>query len=168
MSWPPTPTIGDKYPETVSPGEPQWEYTEVGVWERIDDKWPSNPQTGDMVVWDGSEWVLFKSTYESLTSAETVTWDCKTGLNKKLTRNTSFTLKIENVVNGMSGDLVFNNDGPATKPTITLEAYTGGSPSASINVIGNGILTEIQTGVHHICWVYDGLRLTFNIARYAD
>ena len=35
MSWPPTPTIGDKYPETVSPGEPQWEYTEVGVWERV-------------------------------------------------------------------------------------------------------------------------------------
>ena len=131
---------------------------------------PIPPSTGDMLVWDGSEWVLLTRSYDTLSAPTgnpaTTTWDCETGLNKKISISSAFTLSITNVLNGMSGHVVVNNTTKGT--TITLEASTAGAIPSTITVIGNGVLTELNTGVHNICWVYDGTRLTFNIARYAD
>ena len=134
---------------------------------------PTPPSTGDMLVWNGSEWVLLVAAYGTLStpagSPSTTTWDCNTGLNKKISISASFTLKITNLVDGLSGDLVLNQtDTLKPLPSITLQAYVAGAPLPLATVIGNGVLTELNTGVYHICWVYDGTRLTFNIARYAD
>ena len=132
---------------------------------------PTAPSVGDMLVWDGSEWVLLTGAYGTLStpagSPPTTTWDCNTGLNKKLAHSSDFTLKLNNVSNGMIGDFVLEVGTVIPAPSMTLEAYTDAGQT-SITIKGNGVLTDLPRGVLHICWVYDGDRLTYNMARYAD
>ena len=130
---------------------------------------PTPPVVGDMLVWDGSEWVKYTRTYDTLTISDgEAVWDCNTGLYKKISSDISFTLKIQNIVNGMSGDLVFEQTSTQKpQPTIILEGGLYGMDPIE-TVLGNGTLSELPIGIYHICWVYDGTRLTYNIARYDD
>ena len=88
-----------------------------------------------------------------MTYGSTVTWDASTGLNKTLTSTGDFILSITNLANGMSGDLRLN---AASITTITL-------PASKLN----GIVTSLTIGIYHLCFVYDGTNLEFNIAKYA-
>lgn len=89
--------------------------------------------------------------YLSLTSGSTVTWDVNLGLNMMLTIGGNFTLVLNNLQNGMSGDLRLN---VTTGLTITL-------PTSKINGV-----KDLTTGVYHLAWVYAGTNLDFNIAKY--
>ena len=133
---------------------------------------PNQPETGDMLIWSGEDWVLIKGAYAELDPPSgnplKTTWNCNVALNTKISVSESFTLEITNVVNGMSGDLVLNvTEGLTTHITITLDAEDDSNVAIS-DIKGNGVLTEMPVGIYHICWVYDGTRLTYNIARYAD
>lgn len=79
-------------------------------------------------------------------------WDCNEGLNKKMTLSTNTTLVLQNVQNGMSGDLVIT---VTDVVTITL-------PSGYLN----GNVTDLSIGRYHLCFTYDGANLDFNIAKY--
>lgn len=93
------------------------------------------------------------SAYTDLTSGSTVTWDTSTGLNKRLTTASGFTLTLTNLVNGMSGDLRLNILGTTT---IVL-------PTSKLN----GSVTSLSTGIYHLAFIYDGTNLDFNIGSYA-
>ncbi len=128
------------------------------------------PQTGDMLVWDGHKWSPYKRMYETLTidGDRDAVWDTKTGLYKKLTDGSgSFTLKLQNVENGMSGDFVYNNTS-LLKPFPSMTILASGGGAVIPTILGNGSLSALDTGLHHICWVYDGTRITYNIAKYGD
>ena len=91
--------------------------------------------------------------YATLTvTSNATTWDCYTGLNKKLSSSGDFTLSLTNLVNGMSGDLRLD---VTSTTTITL-------PTSKLN----GSVTSLVAAIYHLCFVYDGSNLEFNIAKY--
>lgn len=123
-------------------------------------------EPGDMLVWDGSEWLLTSSLYESLTlisgQESYAEWDCAGyKLNKKINATEAFTLKINDMVNGQSGHLVIS---VISSPITMSLQFIGEVPDA---VLGNGTLTNLS-GVNNFCWAYDGNTFTWNIARYDD
>lgn len=117
---------------------------------------PKLPAASGKFLRDDLSWQTLSiglDSYSALTYGATVTWDVSTGLNKTLTSTGNFTLSITNLVNGMSGDLRLN---VTSVTTITL-------PTSKLN----GSVTSLATGVYHLCFVYDGTNLEFNIAKYA-
>ncbi len=110
-----------------------------------------------------------KSSYIALTvTNDEVTWDAEANPNVTIERNGSFTLHITNLINGMSGDLVLDttHEGIGQTTTVSISAKDG--MDNPVDVQGNGSLSELDNNLFHICWVYDGLRLTYNIASYGD
>lgn len=95
---------------------------------------------------------LISEPYLDLTPSASISWDALSGLNKKLTRGGDFTLTVNNLSNGMSGDLRLNI---TSLTTITL-------PTSLLN----GNVTALAAGVYHLTFVYDGTNLDFNIAHY--
>ena len=70
---------------------------------------PNQPVEGDMLVWDGSEWVRLKTSYELLTVySNTADWDCFTGFKKKIANNGNVILTITNIAQGIGGDLLLD------------------------------------------------------------
>ena len=126
---------------------------------------PNGPAEGDMAVYKGDEWVLLKGAYEDLdVSSNLATWDCETGLNKKINTDSNFQLTIENITNGMSGHVVIST----TVAGVDITELDLHAPNYQItNTQGNGVLTNLK-GVYSLCWVYDGSLFSYNIARYAD
>ncbi len=135
------------------------------------------PEVGDMLIWDGDEWKALKGGYGALPNPSGAfppasIWNTANGLKRTLLYEIEdgFELEIKPVVNGMSGDLVFTRDvsggGVVNPTTITLTAKD--ADDAAVDVYGNGSLFALSNGIYHICWVYDGGVLTYNIAKYDD
>lgn len=89
--------------------------------------------------------------YLSLSSGSTVTWDVTVSNNMMLTIGSDFTLVLNNLSNGMSGDLRLN---VTSGLKITL-------PTSNLN--GDIVLA---IGIYHLAWTYAGSYLDINIANY--
>ena len=133
------------------------------------------PQEGDMFIWRNGQWVKYKAAYSALPSVvggETI-WDPLEGLNRTISHKGSITINIGKdygdnsgwIKNGMFGNLIIDS-GSAPFPSITLAPYIDEGTVAE--VVGNGSLSSLSTGIWHLCWVYDGTRVTYNIAKYDD
>ena len=137
---------------------------------------PTPPVEGDMLIWRNGQWVKHKAAYSALPSVvggETI-WNPLEGLNRTISFEGSITIKIGKdygdnsgwIKNGMFGNLIINSGPAAPFPSITLAPYIDEGTVAE--VFGNGILSSLSTGIWHLCWVYDGTRVTYNIAKYDD
>ncbi len=142
------------------------------------------PNEGDMFVYKDGNWIKLKTEYTNLDAPSgdplTTKWNPKEAMNRKLTVafGLAFTIEIigstaeepyeDHLKNGMSGDLVLTvEEGIGPAPTsITLTGYV--NVGTQVDVSGNGSLSNLSSGVYHICWVFDGTRLTYNIGKYDD
>lgn len=86
-------------------------------------------------------------------TSNATTWDCSTGLNKRVTISANLALTITNLVDGMSGDLVVNVSSISTI-TITTTGFTQKK---------YGSLTSKPIGKYHLCWICEGTNIDFNI-----
>ena len=92
--------------------------------------------------------------YSTLTvTSNATTWDCSTGLNKRVTISANLTLTITNLVDGMSGDLVVNVSS-ISSITITTTGFTQKK---------YGSLASKPIGKYHLCWICEGTNIDFNI-----
>lgn len=92
--------------------------------------------------------------YSTLTvTSNATTWDCSTGLNKRVTISANLALTMTNLVDGMSGDLVVN---VSSISSITI-ATTGFTQKKY------GSLTSKPVGKYHLCWICEGTNIDFNI-----
>ena len=92
--------------------------------------------------------------YSTLTvTSNATTWDCSTGLNKRVTISANLALTITNLVDGMSGDLVINVSS-ISSITITTTGFTQKK---------YGSLTSKPIGRYHLCWICEGTNIDFNI-----
>lgn len=94
------------------------------------------------------------SAYATLAvTSNATTWDCSTGLNKRVTISANLALTITNLVDGMSGDLVVNVSS-ISSITITTTGFTQKK---------YGSLTSKPIGKYHLCWICEGTNIDFNI-----
>jgi hypothetical protein len=110
------------------------------------------------------EWVVdeldelrgkFFPPYESITiTSGATTWDCTTGLNKRVIAGGNFTLNITNLSNGMSGAL-----------TIDVLAATVVTLNTGETNKGNGSLT-LTEGNYILAFTFDDNIFFWNIAKY--
>lgn len=92
--------------------------------------------------------------YSTLTvTSNATTWNCSTGLNKRVTISANLALTITNLVDGMSGDLVVNVSS-ISSITITTTGFTQKK---------YGSLTSKPIGKYHLCWICEGTNIDFNI-----
>jgi len=92
--------------------------------------------------------------YSTLTiTSNATTWDCSTGLNKRVTISANLALTITNLVDGMSGDLVIN-----VSSISTISITTAGFTQKKY-----GSLTSKPVGKYHLCWICEGTNIDFNI-----
>jgi hypothetical protein len=95
--------------------------------------------------------------YQSITiTSGATTWDCETGLNKRVIADGNFTLNITNLNNGQSGALTLYCSAVTTVTLIT------GKTNA-----GNGSLTALPIGNYVFAFTFDGDLFFYNIADYA-
>ena len=87
-----------------------------------------------------------------------LTWRTTDTLKAKVVTNTSFTLNVTNLKNGMSGVLIVTVTGTGA-PSITL--------STGKTNLGAGRLTSLSQGTHIFCFQCDGSMFYWNLARYS-
>lgn len=115
---------------------------------------------GKVIYKDGKPIVISvdTTTFNTLTiESSATTWDLSTGLKKKLSASTDFTLNITNPSNGQCGILTIN-----ATADLTITLNTG-----AVYTLFEGSL-ELTEGIYVLALIYNGDFIAANILKYPE